>query len=78
MNLGNAATQCRLAIHLCDHIREEQHLPIACSSHEGELLVAVHHLESWVAHGVLATHHFEVFLPALTVWWIGEHKIKLL
>ena len=78
VHLGDAAAQRRAVVHLRRHVGQEEHLAIAGTGHQRELLALVHHLEARVAHPVLAAHGFEVFLPALAVGRVGEHEVELL
>ena len=77
VDLGDAAAERRVVVHLRRHVGEEEHLPVAGAGDEGELLAVVHDLEARVAHAVLAAHRFEVLLPALAVGRIGEHEVEL-
>ena len=78
VHLGDATAECGLGIHLRGHVGEKEHLPVARAGDERQLLALVHHLEARVAHAVLATHRFEVLLPALAVRRIGKHEVEFL
>ena len=78
VDLGDAAAERRVAVHLRRHVGEEEHLAVAGAGDERQLFALVHHLEARVAHAVLAAHRLEVLLPALPVGRIGEHEVELL
>ena len=78
MDLGDAATERRLLVHLRGRVGEEEHLAVAGAGDERQLLALVHDLESRVAHTVLTAHRLEVLLPALAVGWVGKHEVELL
>ena len=77
VDLGDAAAEGRVVVHLRRHVGEEEHLAVAGAGDEGEFLALVHDLEARVAHAVLAAHGFEVLLPALAVGRIGQHEVEL-
>ena len=78
VDLGDAAAERRLLVHLRGHVGQEEHLPVAGAGDERQLLALVHDLEARVAHAVLAAHRLEVLLPALAVGRVGEHEVELL
>ena len=78
VDLGDAAAERRVVVHLRGHVGQEEQLAVAGAGDEGQFLALVHHLEARVAHTVLAAHRFEVFLPALAVGRVGEHEVERL
>ena len=78
VNLGNAAAEGGLGVHLRRHVGQEEHLAVAGAGDKRKLFAVVHHLEARVAHPVLAAHCLKVLLPALPVRRIGEHEVELL
>ena len=77
VDLGDAAAEGRVVVHLRRHVGEEKHLAVAGAGDEGEFLAVVHDLEARVAHAVLAAHGFKVFLPALAVGRVRHHEVEL-
>ena len=78
MDLGDAAAECRLVVHLRGHVGKKEHLPVAGAGDDRQFLALVHDLEAGVAHAVLAAHRLEVLLPALPLGRVGEHEVELL
>jgi hypothetical protein len=76
VDLGDAAAEGGVVVHLRRHVGEEEHLAIAGASDEREFLALVHDLEAWVPHAVLAAHGFEVLLPALAVRRVRHHEVQ--
>ncbi len=66
------------ALHLAEHVGQEQHLAVARAGDERVLGVAgVFDDEARVLDAVLAAHALEVALPALAVGRVGEHEVEL-
>ena len=78
VDLGNAAAERGVALHLGQHVDEEQHLPIAGAGEQGIVRIAVvRDDEARISYAALAAQAVEVVLPALAVGRIAEHKIEL-
>ncbi|KAF0137543.1 MAG: hypothetical protein FD152_401 [Xanthobacteraceae bacterium] len=79
VHLGDARTERRVVLHLRQHVRKEQHLPVAGARDEAVLGVAcVLDQEARIAHAGLATHPLLIGLPALPVGRVRQHEVELL
>ena len=78
MDLGDAAAEPGVLLHLRDLVGQKEHLAVAGAGHQGVLGIArVLEDEARVAHILLATHPLKVALPALAVRRVGEHEVEL-
>jgi hypothetical protein len=78
VHLGDAAAQRGAVLHLAEHVGEEHHLAVARAGDQRVLRVArMLDDESGILDPALAAHALEVALPALAVWRVGEHEVKL-
>ena len=78
VDLGDAAAERRLVLHLGEHVDQEQQLAVAGAGDEPVLRIAgVLDDEARVLDLVLAAHPLQVGLPALAVRRIGEHEVEL-
>ncbi len=79
VNLGNAATQRGVMLHLAELVHQEHELPITGAGNKAEFRVAVMLNDEAVIEDVLlAAHALEIDLPALAVRRIREHEIEFL
>ncbi len=77
VDLGDAAAEGRVVLHLREHVGEEEQLAIAGAGEEGVLGVAgVLDDEARVLDAALAPHALQVGLPALAVGRVGEHEVE--
>ena len=78
MDLGDAAAQRGVALHLAQHVGQEHHLAVAGTSKKRELGVAVvPHEEARGLDAGLAAHALQVALPAPAVGRVREHEVEL-
>ena len=78
MYFCNATAQRRVRFHLRHIVQQEQELPVTGAREHGKLFAAFKvGVESGVENLLFAAHLIGVCFPALAVWRIGEHEIKL-
>jgi hypothetical protein len=78
VDLGDAAAERRIMLHLIEHVGQEEHLAVAATGDEGILrVIGVLDDKAWISDSSFASHAFEVGLPALAVRRIGEHEVEL-
>ena len=78
MDLRDAAPPWRVALHLREHVREEQHLPVARTRDERVLgIVGMFDQKARIMQVGLAAQALQVALPALAVGRIGKHEVEL-
>ncbi len=79
MDLGDAAAERGVLLHLRDHVGQEEHLPVTRPGDEAELGIAVVvDDEARVDNLLLAAHTLLVGGPALAVRRVGEHEVECL
>ena len=77
VDLRDAAAERRVVLHLGQHVRQEQHLPVARPRDEAVFGIArVLDHEARIAHAGLAAHALLVALPAFAVGRVGQHEIE--
>ena len=78
VHLRNAAAGRGAVLHLGQHIREKEHLPVVRTCDEAVFRIArmLDH-EAGIAHAGLAAHALLIALPAFAVGRIGKHEVEL-
>lgn len=78
MYLGNSAAKRRVLLHFGDVIKKEKELAVTGTRDHYHFFAAFKiGVEACVEDILFTAHFLSVRLPALTIWRIGKHEIKL-